>query len=70
MTLVSSANIMGIDEVVSLGRSRLYRLWEVKDLKLTAGERCALLFSSLRRYFGLKLVIWFQCFIFYPLCRI
>jgi hypothetical protein len=41
MTLVSSANLMIICEVFSVGGSHLYRLWKAKALKLTPGELLA-----------------------------
>jgi hypothetical protein len=55
MAPVSSANIMGTDEVFSVERGHLHRIGKAKALKL---------FPSLNRYFGLNLMILFQYFNF------
>jgi hypothetical protein len=61
ITELSSANIMDIDEVVSVGGRSFIK---ITKSKLTPGELNALLFPSLGRYFGSNLMILFQSFVF------
>jgi hypothetical protein len=62
--LVSSANIMGADEAFNVGGRSFIQIMKTKALKLTPGELHGLLFHSLRRYFGLSLMVLFQSFVF------
>jgi hypothetical protein len=61
MTLVSSANIMGIDEVFSVGGRLFMKTRKSKDPKIDPWGTP--LFPSLSRFFVLNLMVLFQSFV-------